>query len=103
MKRRNIKKVLKAILIVVCILFICTSILSTIMATDTIHLACCDEDDCPICTLIQTAINFTKNLNYIIEYIVLLDVSILLFHIVIYKISQNTKFTLVELKVRLDE
>lgn len=107
------KKVVKIIAILFCIFMICTvftcaSIMSSVMemAVITNHMESCHNYGCPVCTLIQTAIYFTKNLNYIIEYMVLLDIAIPLCYILIRKIfekSQITKTTLIAQKVRLDE
>lgn len=103
MKKKNIKKLVKSVAIFICIVFICASITSTVMATNTTHLACCHDDNCPVCLLIQIAINFTKNINYIIEYIVLLTIVTCLLYIAVCRKSFNLYTSLVELKVRMDE
>ena len=113
MKNKNRKKIIKVIAILFCIFMICTvftcaSVMSSVMsmAVVTNHIESCHDYGCPVCALIKIAIYFTENLNYIIEYIFLLDIVIPLYCILIEKIfekTQVTKITLITQKVRLDE
>lgn len=104
MRKEKIKKFVKIIAILICMMIVIMSIKSGIMKLDYGHRACCHEEKCSTCILIEYAINFTQNLSYVIQYIVvLLDVMLLIAYILIgmqLKIKTNT---LIELKVRLDE
>jgi hypothetical protein len=97
------KKLAKIIAILICIIFVCTALTSKIVSINVEHIEHCYVERCPVCALIQTAINFIKILSYIVEYIVLLDVAIPLCYICLCRKLERPQITLFKLKVRLDE
>ena len=76
---------------------------STMVASNTSHLIKCHIEKCPICILIQCAIHYTKNINYITQYIVLLNVIIPLIYRIVSKTVSKQQTTLTTLNVRLNE
>jgi hypothetical protein len=103
MKRQKRNKFIKIMILIICLVFMCKAISSMIASTNTGHLICCHIDNCQICMLIHSAMNFGKNLSYIIEYIILLNVIVPLCCILQYFILEKPHTLLVKLKVRLDE
>jgi len=103
MKRKSIKKIIKIIVILVCIIFCFMALQSAIITANTSHIIECHVEQCPVCMLIQNAINFIKNIIYIIEYIILQNVVIPLIYILISKMILTPQSTLTNLKVRFNE
>jgi hypothetical protein len=92
----------KVLIILICIIFVCTALSTMILLANTEHINHCYVENCPICVLIQTAIHFVKILSYIIEYIALLYVAIPLGYILICRKLDKPQTPLVKLKVRLN-
>lgn len=103
MKKKTRKKIVKIIAILICIVFCFMALQSTMVASNTSHLMKCHIEKCPVCMLIQCAIHFTKDINYITEYIVLLNVILPLIYIVVSKVVRSQQNILVKLNVRLNE
>lgn len=99
MKKEYIKNIIKLILIAFCIIFIISAITNAIISSDIYHLADCDVQECQKCLMIHTAIEFFKNINYIIIYVALLNAIIPLIYMLSIKIKYNNQETLVSLKV----
>lgn len=103
MKIKSINEFLKILLIVFCVLFIFTAIASTIISSDIFHTQNCCKDNCVLCEMIHSATQFSKNINYIMKYIVLLNATIPLTCIIKTKIDERLKETLVSFNVVLNE
>lgn len=101
----NIKnfKFLKIVLMVFCVLFVFTIISSSIISADIIHTKHCCEDHCITCQMIQTASLFSKNISYIIKYIVLIMTTMPLIFIIRTEMNNKLKESLVSLNVILNE
>lgn len=103
MKKDNIKKLVKIISILICIVLSTTVIMTTILVSNSSHLMCCNIKDCSTCKLIQNSIDFMKIISYIIEHVFLINIAMNLSYLLINKIILKSLNTLVFLNVRLDE
>ena len=93
----------KKIIFLICIIFVLMFLFSTGIGHNVGHLMCCEKEKCFTCDLIQYSINFNQNLNYIISYIILLGIVIPLIYALINLSFKFPQFSLVELKVRINE
>ncbi len=103
MKDKNIKKIVKIIGILICIVLSTTVIMTTILISNSSHLMCCNIKDCATCKIIQNSIDFMKIINYVVEYVFLINIVMSLSYMLINKIILKFINTLVFLNVRLDE
>ena len=103
MKKRNIKNLIKIILIAFCIIFLITTIANTIISKDIMHIENCDNPECQKCLIIHNAIEYSKNINYLIIYVALLNAIIPLICSISSKIKLQPKETLIQLRVIMNE
>lgn len=94
---------MKLICIATCLLFVFTVIASGIITADTIHTRHCDEENCKICQLINIANQFSKNIHYIIKYIILISTIMPLVRLIRIKSKSSSRETLIDLNVILNE
>lgn len=99
-----IKKILKIVIIVFCIIFLFTTMSSAIISADVFHINNCCVQDCQKCLMIHNTIEFSKNINYIIIYVAMLNAIIPLICTIVTIIQSSIqRDTLVSLNVVLIE
>lgn len=96
-------RLFKIICILICIVFCFMMLTTTVLASDTSHLDCCQVQNCSMCKLIQNAIDFIRIISYVIEYIILINVVKSFYDICINRTSLKLQDTLITLNVRLNE
>lgn len=82
-----------------CIIFLITTITNAIISSDIFHLANCNTPECQKCLMIHNAIEFSKNISYVIIYVAMLKAIIPLICKIVTKIKYKNLETLVSLKV----
>lgn len=92
-------KYVKILIVVFCIIFVIMSVTTSIMAGNVLHTEHCHEENCPICSLVQIATDFIRNIELIIFDILIFIAIVPLVQIIEKNIKQSKKLTLVELKV----
>ncbi|MBR2289418.1 MAG: hypothetical protein IJ867_02085 [Clostridia bacterium] len=90
-------------LILFCFVFVFSVVSSSIIASDVIHIHQCCEEHCVTCQMIHSAVEFSKNLNYIMKYIVLIWATMPLVCLIRTKVISSFGETLVSLNVVLNE
>lgn len=90
-------------IIIMCIAFTAISIIANIVAFDIYHLEHCYVQDCTKCMAICNAINFIRNINYIVKYIGSLSIIASLATIIKKNKTNNGLRTLVNWKVQFNE
>ena len=86
-----------------CIIFLFFIITNTIVIANIFHMKVCHMPECPKCMLIGNSINFFENINYIIQYLVIVNAIISLIYIIKTILNINMQNTLVKLNVILNE
>ena len=92
-------KYIKLLILAICIIFVIMSVTSMIMSGNVLHTEHCHNDHCHICSLINTATNFIKNVEFIVFNVVMFYVILSIMQIIESKIDSTVRLTLVELKV----
>ena len=103
MKKNNIKKALKILIMVFCVIFVFATLVNAIISADIFHISLCNLTTCEKCLMIQNADYFSKIINYIITYIAMLNAAIPLVYIITKNICIKKKETLVTSNVMLIE
>lgn len=76
------------LVIIFCVIFCITSIVSGIMADNTLHTIHCDGGDCLLCNLIHMSSYFNKNIIIIYVFVLLLFLRIPLIKLIIKNIKK---------------
>ena len=104
MKKNNIIKFLRNIALFVFIAIICfMSFKYSIFEKDFRHIKCCNENNCAICIFIQCAKDFAKIFITINIFISILNLIKILVYLLIKNNNEIIKYSLIDLRVRLDE
>ena len=92
-------KYVKILILFFCIIFVIMSVTTSIIAVDTMHTEHCKIEHCPICSLIQIATEFIRNIELIVFDIIILIAVVPLTQLIRKTVKQLKKLTLVKLKV----
>lgn len=87
------------LLIIFLIIFAIVSMGAVILANDTIHKSRCNIPNCSLCTLINIANRYIKNIANLLLNTLIFGLIIRLNHVIINSKHTSYKQTLVELKV----
>lgn len=94
---------MKKLIIILCILLCFISIAINIIAIDKHHLENCHEHDCSRCTLIQIAINLSKNFKLIMINVILINIIFNLTYKIKAEINSIINNTLISCKIQFNE
>lgn len=89
----------KIILISFCIVFIITSVLTSIIAMDVYHLKHCYIPECTICKIVNVSVNFIKVIKIMIYFILIELINYFIIQVINQIIIKQKRKTLVELNV----
>ncbi|MBQ9657911.1 MAG: hypothetical protein IJV31_03985 [Clostridia bacterium] len=81
------------------VIFIATCITTQVLENNSLHTDHCDIDNCPMCNLINISTNLINKLDIILISILIYITNVPLVKLVITKIVETHKNTLIELKV----